>query len=90
MNRLQLSILVCFGIYLILILYNVIQVGGFTRDLNMIVGLIGILLGAFLLFLGVVLSIVLTSKEIGQGVLIASGLMILIGIGVCSLAPFGI
>lgn len=90
MNHLQKSMLATFAIYLILILYYTLLEGSINRNLSMMVGTIGILLGAFLFFIGVVLSIVLTSKEIGQGVLIASGLIFLIGISVCSMEPFSI
>ncbi len=54
------------------------------RDVMSMIGLTGLFLGVLFFFGGLILSIPKTTREIGKGLLLSSGIIFLIGVSVCS------
>ncbi len=71
-----------------LITYAIIGAGVFfynsTEQLAM-VGLSGLLLSVLYLFVGIILCIFLSTRNIGKGLLMSAGISLVIGLSICSM-----
>ncbi|UAY51803.1 hypothetical protein [Ferruginibacter albus] len=83
----KITFIICGALYLICIIYNLTDIhsGGAAM-----IGLAGILLGAVLFLLGLIFSIAKETRDVGSAMLISAGVLFLIGVSVCSMAPIHI
>lgn len=76
------STLSFFGI----IALGILMLGG--RDKFAMIGLTGFILAVLYFFIGFIALIPNSSRQVGKGMLLSAGIVLLIGIGVCSVTPF--
>jgi hypothetical protein len=81
------TLITCFSIYIVIALYN--TVFDSNPDFG-IVGLTGLILATAYLFLGFIFAIPTYTRDIGLGLLTASGICLLIGLSICSAFPLAI
>jgi hypothetical protein len=79
------TVVICLAIYAVLAV--VVSITSSAEKLSGI-GLIGLLLGVFYFVLGLVGCINKQSREVGKAILLSAGIVLLIGISVCSIFPF--
>ncbi len=85
MSQFKLSILIC------LTLYAVIAAITFAlNDAEILanIGLFGLLLSVFYLIAGIIAVCFTITRKFGQGILLCSGIVLVIGISVCSYSPY--
>ncbi|MBC7866173.1 MAG: hypothetical protein H7X88_01455 [Gloeobacteraceae cyanobacterium ES-bin-316] len=87
MTSFKKTIIICFAIFGIIAL-ALLLVG--DREKGIMIGLSGLLLSILYLVVGVILCIRASSREVGKGMLISSGLLLIIGLSVCSVNPLNI
>ena len=85
MSNQKKTVLVCLGIYAVLAI--LVSVTSSAERLASI-GLTGILLGLFYFVLGLLACISKSSREVGKAILLSAGVILLIGVSVCSIFPF--
>ncbi len=81
MSNFKISIAVCFGIFALICL-SVIGIA--DGDTLQMIGLFGVLLSVLYLLIGIILCIPASSREVGKGILLSSGIILVIGLSVCS------
>jgi hypothetical protein len=79
------TVVICLAIYAVLAV--VVSITSSAEKLSGI-GLVGLLLGVFYFVLGLVGCISKQSREVGKAILLSAGIVLLIGISVCSIFPF--
>jgi acyl-CoA reductase-like NAD-dependent aldehyde dehydrogenase len=79
------TVVICLAIYAGLAI--VVSITSSAERLSGI-GLVGLLLGVFYFVLGLVGCINKQSREVGKAILLSAGILLLIGVSVCSLFPF--
>jgi hypothetical protein len=79
------TVVICLAIYAVLAV--VVSITSSAEKLSGI-GLVGLLLGVFYFVLGLVGCINKQSREVGKAILLSAGIVLLIGISVCSIFPF--
>jgi hypothetical protein len=79
------TVVICLTIYAVLAI--VVSVTSSAERLSGI-GLVGLLLGVFYFVLGLVGCINKQSRGVGKAILLSAGIVLLIGVSVCSLFPF--
>jgi hypothetical protein len=79
------TVVICLAIYAVLAV--VVSITSNAEKLSGI-GLVGLLLGVFYFVLGLVGCINKQSREVGKAILLSAGIVLLIGVSVCSLFPF--
>jgi hypothetical protein len=84
MNNQKKTLLICLGIYAILAI--VVSITSGAERLS-IIGLVGILAAIFYGLVGLAMCLSKYTREIGKAVLLSAGIVLLIGVGVCSLYP---
>lgn len=82
MNLLRNTIITCFSIYAVIAL-GLLLFG--DNEKMVMIGLTGLLLSVIFLFIGIILCIPASSREIGKGLLISAGIILIVGLGVCSM-----
>lgn len=78
------SLIICGSFFALLAMLVALTFG---RDALSLIGLTGIGLSVLYLLLGAVLCIPESSREVGKALLTASGIILIIGLGVCSAFP---
>jgi surface polysaccharide O-acyltransferase-like enzyme len=84
MNKQKMTVAICLGIYAVLAIVVAITSGA---ERGGIIGLFGILASIFYLLVGLAMCISKHTREVGKAILLSAGLVLLIGVGVCSLYP---
>jgi hypothetical protein len=84
MNHFKKTIIAGFAIYaaiaIALLLFG-------DHEKIVMIGLTGLLLSIAYLFIGIILCIPASGREIGKGLLLCSGLILIIGLSVCTVNP---
>ncbi|MEO5944621.1 MAG: hypothetical protein ABIP30_11005 [Ferruginibacter sp.] len=84
MNQFKNTMITCFSIFgfiaLCFLLFG-------DREKFSMIGLTGFLLGIGYFLIGLLLTFFPSTRQVGKAMLIASGVLLLIGVSVCSIAP---
>lgn len=84
MNQFRKTLIYCFSIYgfiaLCLLLFG-------DKEKFSMIGLSGLLLAVGYFLIGVISIIFSGGRKVGQAMLLAAGIILLIGISICSIAP---
>lgn len=81
----KITLIICFSIYALIILLIIINEGG--RDTGTEIGMAGLSLGLVYLLISLLLLISEQTRKVGKAILLSSGIIFLIGLGVCSAYP---
>jgi Na+-transporting NADH:ubiquinone oxidoreductase subunit NqrB len=85
MNQFKLSLIVCLSLYATIAAATYAMSS--TEKLANI-GLFGLLLSLFYLLAGIVAVCFVNTRKFGQGMLISAGIVLIIGLAVCSYSPY--
>ncbi len=86
MNReKKITLIICFSIYALVTLLIIINGGG--RDMGTAIGMAGLGLGLVYLLISLLLLISEQTRKVGKAMLLSSGIIFLIGLGLCSVYP---
>ena len=81
----KITLTVCFSIYaLIIILIGINERG---RDIGTEIGMAGFFLGIAYFLISLLLLISEQTRKVGKAILLSSGIIFLVGLGVCSAYP---
>lgn len=81
----KITLIICFAIYALIIL--LIMINEQMHYIGEEIGLAGLLLGVAYFFISLILMISKQTRKVGAAVLLSAGIIILIGLGVCSIHP---
>ncbi len=87
MNAFKKTVLICLSIYAIIGIG--IFLFGDTQKITLI-GLTGLVIAIGYFFIGLLVSIPKESREVGLGILLSSGIVLTIGISMCTIQPIRI
>lgn len=81
MSKFKKAVLVCLGSYLLLVFISLLSN---TSEKMVLIGLIGLIMSVLLLVAGIIACIFPGSREVGKGMLLSAGILLIVGTSVCS------
>ena len=81
----KITLIICFAIYALIIL--LISTNERGRDIGTEIGMAGFFLGIAYFLISLLLLMSKQTRKVGMAILLSSGIIFLIGLGVCSAYP---
>ena len=84
MNQFKNTLIACFSIFVIIDIF--LLIGG-AQDKYPMLGLWGLVLSVVYFLIGIVVCIPIRTRQVGKAMLLSAGIILLIGLSVCTLNP---
>lgn len=87
MNQFKTTLIICFSLFgfitLCFLLFG-------DNEKNAMIGLTGLLLGLLYFITGIICCMPVSGRQVGKAMLLSAGIILLIGLSICTLAPLNL